>query len=72
MSKEACIHGVDLDIACNECSPPFVDFDFYITPGKAKPREFSQEPEDKDIAYLVKNHLESLKAPKEFLKESEE
>jgi len=24
VSGEVCIHGVDLDIACNECSPPFI------------------------------------------------
>jgi len=79
--KEVCIHGIDLGIVCNECSPPFIipkynplsiDEDFYIPPREVKPREFSQEQEDKDIAYLVKNLLESLKAPKEFLKESEE
>jgi len=37
MNKELCIHGVDLDVACNECSPPFVNVDYYITPRKDKP-----------------------------------
>ena len=68
MNKELCIHGVDLDIACNECSPPFVDF--YITPRKDKPREFSQEQEDKDIAYLKKNLFESLRITKDSLNEN--
>ena len=75
--KEVCIHGIDLDIVCNECSPPFIipisiDEDFYIPPREVKPREFSQEQEDKDIAYLVKNLFESLKVSKGFLKENEE
>jgi len=70
MSKELCIHGVDLDIACNECSPPFVDF--YITPRKDKPREFSQEEYKEDIAYFKKILFESLRIPKEYLKENEE
>ena len=79
--KEVCIHGIDLDIVCNECSPPFVlpdynplsiDEDFYIIPKEVKPREFSQEQEEEDIAYLKKNLFKSLKVPKEFLKENEE
>ena len=37
-----------------------------------KAREFSQEQEDKAIAYLVKNLFESLRIPKDYLKESEE
>ena len=53
-------------------NPLSIDEDFYITPREDKPREFSQEQEDKDIAYLVKNLFESLKVPKEFLKENEE
>jgi len=24
MNKKVCIHGINLGIACNECSPPFV------------------------------------------------
>tara|TARA_R100001082_G_C4332662_1_gene146419 strand:+ start:127 stop:321 length:195 start_codon:yes stop_codon:yes gene_type:complete len=53
-------------------NPLSIDEDFYITPREVKPREFSQEQEDKDIAYLVKNLLESLKIPKGYLKENEE
>ena len=53
-------------------NPLSIDEDFYISPREAKPREFSQEQEDKDIAYLVKNIFESLKVPKEFLRENEE
>jgi len=79
--KEVCIHGIDLDIVCNECSPPFVlpdynplsiDEDFYIIPKEVKPREFSQEQEEEDIAYLKKNLFEALGIPKEYLKENEE
>ena len=79
--KEVCIHGIDLDIVCNECSPPFVlpdynplsiDEDFYITPKEVKPRQFSQEQEEEDIAYLKKILFEALKVPKELLKENEE
>ena len=67
MSKELCIHGVDLDIVCNECSSPFVNVDYYITPRKDKPRGFSQEEFDGDIAYLRKSLLEALKIPEEYL-----
>jgi len=79
--KEVCIHGIDLDIVCNECSPPFVlpdynpisiDEDFYITPRQVEPREFSQQEQEEDIAYLTKIIYEALKLPKEFLKENEE
>lgn len=28
---DICIHGVDLDIACNLCSPPFVPLSFKVT-----------------------------------------
>jgi len=70
MSKELCIHGVSLDITCNECSPPFVDF--YITPRKDKPRELSQEEYGEDIAFIRKMLFEALNMPKEYLKESEE
>jgi hypothetical protein len=70
MSKKVCIHGIDLDIACNECSPPFVDF--WITPKTNKAHNFSQEQEDRDIAYLKKIILEALRIPKEYLMESEE
>ncbi len=79
--KEVCIHGIDLDIACNECSPPFVfpkynplslDEDYYISPRDGKPHKYTKEEEDKDIAYLVKNLFESLKVSKEFLEENEE
>ena len=52
-------------------NPLSIDEDFYITPREVKPREFSQEQEE-DIAYLKKNLFESLKVPKEFLKENEE
>ena len=72
MSKELCIHGVDLDIVCNECSPPFVNVDYYVTPRKDKPRGFSQEEYKEDIAYFKKILFEALKIPKGFLKESEE
>ena len=70
MNKELCIHGVDLDIACNVCSPPFVNVDYYITPSKDKPRGFSQEEYKEDIAYLVKNLFESLRIPKDYLNEN--
>ncbi len=70
MSKEVCIHGIDLDIACNECSPPFGDF--YITLKTNKARNYSQEQEDRDIACLKKILLETLRIPKEYLMESEE
>ena len=53
-------------------NPLSIDEDFYIPPREVKPREFSQEQEDKDIAYLKKILFESLKVPKEFLKENEE
>ena len=42
MSKEVCIHGVDLDIACNECSSPFVNVGCDITPKTNKARNHSQ------------------------------
>ena len=63
--KEVCIHGIDLDIACNECSPPFVfpkynplslDEDYYISPRDGKPHKYTKEEEDKDIKdYLNEN-----------------
>ena len=53
-------------------NPLSIDEDFYIPLREVKPREFSQEQEDKDIAYLKKILFESLKVPKEFLKENEE
>ena len=55
-----------------DCNPLSIDEDFYITPREVKPREFSQEQEDKAIAYLVKNLFESLRIPKDYLKEREE
>jgi len=79
--KEVCIHGIDLDIVCNECSPPFVlpdynpisiDEDFYITPKQVEPREFSQKEQEEDIAYLRKIIFESLGIPKDYFKENEE
>ena len=53
-------------------NPLSIDEDFYITPREVKPREFSQEQEDKDIAYLRKIIYEALKIPKEYLEENEE
>ena len=53
-------------------NPLSIDEDFYITPREVEPREFSQEQEDKDIAYLVKNLFEAIKIPKEYFKENEE
>lgn len=53
-------------------NPLSIDEDFYITPREVKPREFSQEQEDKDIAYLKKIIFEALKVPKVLLKENEE
>ena len=41
-------------------NPLSIDEDFYITPREVKPKEFSQEQEDKDIAYLRKNLFESF------------
>lgn len=70
MSKELCIHGVSLDIPCIICSLPFADF--YITPRKHKPREFSQEEYDEDIAFFKNMLFKALNVPKEYLKENEE
>ena len=55
-------------------NPLSIDEDFYIPPREVKPREFSQEQEDKDIAYLRKIIYEALKIPKEYqyLEENEE
>jgi len=53
-------------------NPLSIDEDFYITLRKDKPRGFSQEEYKEDIAYLRKNIFESLKVPKEFLRENEE
>ena len=53
-------------------NPLSIDEDFYIPPREVKPREFSQEQEDKDIAYLRKIIYESLEIPKEYLEENEE
>jgi hypothetical protein len=48
-------------------NPLSIDEDYYITPRKDKPRGFSQEEFDGDIAYLRKNLLEALKIPEEYL-----
>ena len=53
-------------------NPLSIDEDFYITLRKDKPRGFSQEEYKEDIAYFRKNIFESLKVPKEFLRENEE
>ena len=79
--KEVCIHGIDLDIVCNECSPPFVlpnynplsiDEDYYIAPSARKPHEYTLEEYERDIAYLRKIIFESLGIPKDCFKENEE
>ena len=51
-------------------NPLSIDKDFYIPPREVKPKEFLQEQEDKDIAYLKKNLFESLNIPKDYLNEN--
>jgi len=51
-------------------NPLSIDEDFYIPPREVKPREFSQEQEDKDIVYFRKNLFESLRITKDYLNEN--
>ena len=51
-------------------NPLSINEDFYISSREVKPCEFSQEQEDKDIAYLKKNLFESLNIPKDYLNEN--
>ena len=53
-------------------NPISIDEDFYITPKQVEPREFSQQEQEEDIAYLTKIIYEALKIPKDYLKENEE
>ena len=51
-------------------NPLSINEDFYIPSREVKPKEFSQEQEDKDIAYLKKNLFKSLNIPKDYLNEN--